>query len=347
MKSVNVRAAFSALRAKVSSTGLVVSGDIAPHPLLGFLDSVFRGIGQVMLQNNSYAGLIFLAGIFYNSIILGWAVLLGTISSTATAVLLGADRSRVSAGLFGFNGALVAIALLYFLEPDTLAWCYVVLAAACTTIIMAALLNFLGTWNVPVLTAPFVITALLFVMACARFGRLHSTGVLPTAGLPKAATVEGVVTAATLVEGLFTGIAQVFFQGSVITGIFFVVGLLISSRVACGVALLGSLVGILVAWGMGAAEPAIRSGAFGFNCVLTAIALGSGFLAVNAASAAYGALAVVTTAVVFAAMSAALEPLGLPALTSPFVLVVWLFLLARPHFLRIRTQNGAAERCRG
>ena len=121
MKSANIRAAFSALSAKMTSTGLAVSDDLAPQSLPGFVDSVFRGIGQVMLQNNSYAGLIFLAGIFYNSTILGWAALLGAVSSTATAVLLGAERSRVSAGLFGFNGALVAIALLYFLEPDILA----------------------------------------------------------------------------------------------------------------------------------------------------------------------------------------------------------------------------------
>lgn len=36
-----------------------------------------------------------------------------------------------------------------------------------------------------------------------------------------------------------------------------------------------SYAGLLAAWGMGAAEPAMRSGAFGFNAVLTAIALGA------------------------------------------------------------------------
>ncbi len=298
---------------------------------------MLRGIGQVMLQNNSYAGLIFLIGIFYNSVLFGCAVLVGAAASTAAAVLLGVARSSVRAGLFGFNGALVAIALLHFLEPGLLAWGYVVLAAACTTVIMAALLNLLGTWKIPALTAPFVLTTLLFVLACARFGRLHSTDVLPTAGLPKAATVEGIVTASTIIEGLFNGVAQVFFQGNAITGVFFAAGLLISSRLAGVTALLGSFVGLLVAWGMGAAEPAIRAGAFGFNSVLTAIALGSGLFMLNAASAAYGTLAVVATAIVFAAMSAALEPLGMPALTSPFVLVVWLFLLASPLFPRIRT----------
>ena len=206
---------------------------------------------------------------------------------------------------------------------------------------MAALLNLLGTWRIPALTAPFVLTTLLFVLACARFGRLHTTDVLPTAGLPTAATVEGIVTASTIIEGLFNGVAQVFFQGNAITGVFFAAGLLISSRAACVAALLGSLVGLLVSWGMGAAEPAIRAGAFGFNSVLTAIALGSGFLVLNAASAAYATLAVVLTTVVFAAMSAALEPLGMPALTSPFVLVVWLFLLASPLFPRIRIVASA------
>src|SRR5690554_516537 len=336
MNPLNVRARFSAIATKLSATGLIVSDSPTPTTLPSFIDSVLRGIGQVMLQNNSYAGLIFLVGIFYNSAVLGWAALLGAVASTATAMLLGAERSRISAGLFGFNGVLVGIALLYFLEPELLTWGYVVLAAASSTIIMAALLNLLGTWNIPTLTAPFVITTLLFILACARFGRLHSTDILPTAGLPKSAAVEGVVTASTLVEGLFTGVAQVYFQGSVITGLIFIIGLLVSSRAACSAALLGSLLGMLVAWGLGAAEPAIRSGAFGFNCVLTAIVF-AGFMVINVASVAYATLAVIATAVVFAALSAALKPLNMPALTSPFVLVAWLFLLASPLLRRLQT----------
>ncbi len=345
MKSVKSRARRAAIPAQLTSTGLVIEGAALPQLLLSFPDSVLRGIGQVMLQNNSYTGLLFLIGIFYNSRLYGWAVLLGTTASTATAALLGVNHAHVRAGLFGFNGALVAIALLYFLKPGMLAWGYVVLAAACATVIMAALFQLLDTWKIPALTAPFVLTTLCFVLAGARFGRLYSTGVLPTAGLPKAAIVEGIVTASTVAAGIFTGVAQVFFQGSAITGVIFVVGLLISSRVACVAALLGSFAGLLVAWGMGAAEPAIRAGAFGFNPVLTAIALGSGYFVLNAASAAYATLAVVTTTVVFAAMSAALEPLGMPALTSPFVLVVWLFLLASPLFqrLQIRTDTAGAD----
>ena len=336
MKFTDISPTFSGLLAKMTATGLDSSDELATPSGLSFVDSVLRGIGQVMLQNNSYTGLLFLLGGFYSSTLSGLAVLLGTVASTATAMLLGVERTDVRAGLFGFNGALVAIALLYFLEPSALVFGYVVLAAACTTVMMSALMTFLEKWGIPVLTAPFVFTTVLFILACARFGRLQSTGILPTAGLPKAATVEGIVTASTLTEGLFSGIAQVFFQGSVVTGIIFAVGLLISSRAVFAAALLGSLIGALVAWAMGAAEPAISSGAFGFNCVLTAIVFSRGFFEVNANSIVYGLLAVVVTAVVFAALSAALEPLGMPALTSPFVLTVWLFLLASPRFFRVR-----------
>lgn len=322
---------------RVTVSGLAITGTGFPHRLLAFIDATLRGIGQVMLQDNSYTGLLFLAGIFFNSALFGCGVLLGTAASTATAMLLGIDRSKVRAGLYGFNGALVAIALLYFLVPDPLAWAYVVLAAVCTTVVMAALGRMLDTWKIPVLTAPFVVTTLLFILACARFGRLHSTDVLPVAGLPQAAVVEGVVTGMTVVEGLFKGVAQVFFQDNAVTGIFFVAGLLVASRRAC----VAALAGLLVAWGLGASEPAIRAGAFGFNSVLTAVALGSGMFVLDAVSVAFAALAVVVTAVVFAAMSAALQPLGMPALTSPFVLVVWLFLLASPLLGRLRANAPA------
>lgn len=189
----------------------------------------------------------------------------------------------------------------------------------------------------PALTAPFVLTALAFLLACARFGRLHSTEILPTAGLPSAAAVEGIVTVTTVVEGLFMGVAQVFFQGSLITGVLFVIGLLVSSRRSCAFALLGSLVGLIVAWALGASEPAIRSGAFGFNSVLTAIALGSVFFTPSFVSFGYSLFAAAVTAVVFAATSAALEPVGMPALTLPFVLVTWVFLSASPLFARVKT----------
>lgn len=321
---------------RFSSSGLQFEGATPFQTPLVFLDSVLRGVGQVMLQNNSYAGLLFLAGIFYNSRLFGLAVIVGTAVSTLSAMLLGAETSKVREGLFGFNGALVAVAIAYFLQADALAWAYLVFAAIVSTILMAALLQILESRAVPVLTAPFVITALCFLLACAWFGRLHTTQVLPSAGLPKAAIVEGIVTSGTVVEGLFKGVAQVFFQNNLVTGVLFLIGLLISSRRIFLTALAGSFIGLLVAWGLGAAEPAIRSGAFGFNCVLTAIAMSSlGFVMDRTATCLYTLLATVATSILYVAVSTVLKPVGMPALTLPFVLAVWVFVLAARKFPRL------------
>lgn len=318
------------------ATGIEVDDEASLSCLLAFLDSLLRGIGQVMFQNNSYTGLLFLIGVVCNSWPFALAATLGTAASTLTAMVLGADRALVRSGMFGFNGGLVGIALLYFLQPVPLTWVCLLLAAACSTIVMAAMLAAFDRWKLPALTAPFVFVSLCFFLATARFGRMEPTGLLPTAGLPKAALVEGVVDVSTIAQGLLNGIGQVFFQQNLVTGALFAAGLLIASRIAFAAALVGSLGGLLVAWGMGAAEPAIRAGAFGFNSVLVAIALSSVFLAPNRASIGYAMLGVAVTPLVVAALTAALEPLGLPALTLPFVLVTWVFLLACREFERFR-----------
>lgn len=313
---------------RLSATGLAIEGDDVAHRLLAFLDSIPRGVGQVMFQNNSYAGLLFVAGVACNSLLFAAGLLVGTAVSTLAAMALGADRAAARAGLYGFNGGLVAIALLYFLEPDALTWACVILAAAASSLVMAAFLALLDAVRLPALTAPFVATSLCFFLATARFGRLQLTGELPTAGLPQAATVEGVVTATTVGRGLLAGVGQVFLQENIVTGLVFAAGLLVASRLAFAAALAGSLTGLLVAWGMGAAEPAIRAGAYGFNSALVAIALAGVVLAPGRGTFGYALLGAAAAPFVAAASAAALAPFGLPVLTLPFVLTTWIFLLA-------------------
>lgn len=306
-------------------------------PLLHFASRVLRGLGQVMLQNHPITGLLFLLGIALNAPIFAAAALLGASVGTLSAQLLGVQKADIAQGLWGFNGALCGIALLYFLHPSLLTWSCVVLAASASTVLAAAWQARVKVWQLPGLTAPFVWVSWCIFLATARFGRLESTQLLPTAGLPQATAVEGVVRASTVFEGVFNGVAQVFFQGSVLTGVVFTLGLLLASRKVACAAILGSLSGVLVAWAMGAAEPAIRAGAFGFNSVLVAIALIGVFLPAGWRSWAYTALALLITPLVLAGLSAALQPLGLPALTMPFVLVTWTFVLARPAFAALQS----------
>src|ERR687898_2972978 len=79
------------------------------NPAVGAVDTLLRGVGQVMFQNNPLTGLLFLVGIFVNSAKFGGSALLGLAASTLAAYVLGADRALIRNRLFGFHGVRVGL----------------------------------------------------------------------------------------------------------------------------------------------------------------------------------------------------------------------------------------------
>ena len=315
------------------------------NPLVGFVDTLLRGCGQVMFQNNPLTGFLFLVGIFVNSALLGLAGLIGLLASTLTALLLRADRSMVRAGLFGFNGILVGIGLAFFLRWDALLVVYIVLAAILSAVVMMALVNLMGSRDMPALTAPFVLAAWLFLFAVYLFSYVHPS-VLIQPGLPnpRASVLTDLrplptnltgagLTALNLTEAFFRGIGEVFFQDNLVTGIIFFIAILVNSRISALFAALGSLVGLLAALFLfGGNGFWVFHGLYGFNAVLSAIAVGGIFYVLTRESALYALLCALISTVVMASISVLLSPLGMPALTAPFVLSAWLFILPKAGF---------------
>ncbi|GCE08648.1 urea transporter [Dictyobacter aurantiacus] len=313
--------------------------------LLRFIDSLLRGCGQVMFQNNPLTGLLFLVGIFVNSALLGLAGIIGVVVSTLTAVVLNADRGAVRAGLFGYNGILTGIGLAFFLKWNLTLPVYIILASILSSIVMMALVNMLGPRDVPALTAPFVLTTWIFLFAVFLFNHLQPTQAIQPALLKPSAAVQtdlrplpgsligAGLTPLNLVEAFFRGIGEVFFQDNLLTGIIFLVAILINSRISALFAALGSLVGMLTAlFLLGGNGHWIYHGLYGFNAVLSAIAIGGVFYVLTWQSAIYALLCALISTIAMAAISVLLSPLGMPALTAPFVLSAWLFILPRTGF---------------
>jgi urea transporter len=101
------------------------------------------------------------------------------------------------------------------------------------------------------------------------------------------------------------------------------------------------MVAVLTAHLFGAESELITGGLLGFSPVLTAIALGTVFYQPSLRVAVYAALATAFTVIAQAALNVALTPFAIPALTAPFVLVTWLFLLPRQCFEQ--TVTGSAD----
>jgi urea transporter len=313
------------------------------NPGVGAVDTLLRGVGQVMFQNNPITGLLFLVGIFINSYKFGLFALLGVAVSTATAYLLGADRTLIRNGLFGFNGVLTGIALGFFLQFDGLLVAYIIVGAAVSTIVMMALADLLANWDMPALTAPFVITTWLMLFGVYSFGHLQPTPLIAPVAVEPGAAVDTTLrsvpfggaagnSASNLANAVFSGIGEVMFQDNAWTGLVFLVAILVNSRISAAFAFAGSLLAMLTAMALGGAGVAIYHGLYGFNAVLTAIALGGLFLRLSWPSALYALVGAIFSTVAFAGLSVALSPIGMPALTAPFVITTWLFLLPKSAF---------------
>jgi urea transporter len=310
------------------------------HPTLGFVDWVLRGIGQVVFQNNPISGAIILSGIFYNSWIYGTACLFGTIISTLTALLFRADKGMIKDGLFGFNGALVSIALVAYTSPNfttgnipNLHLClYIVLCAAFSSILFPAFGAILGPHKVPGLTMPFVLATWFFLGALLQFATIDVSNALKPTSPSDFTGPTPVYNWVTWFHGITMGIAEIFFQDSWETGVIILIGIAINTRIGALMALMGSTLAVGVAVFYGAHDEAIRDGLFGYNAALTAMALGGFFLVLNVQGFIYTVIGVLVTARVWASLGIFLEPSGMPVLTSAFVLVTWLMLLARNGF---------------
>lgn len=270
--------------------------------LLPVLKAILRGIGQIMLQNNALTGLLFLAGILYNSRVMAAGVVIGVLTSTATAYVLKYDKSDIEKGLYGFNGALVGIALTFFFKLDMALILLIATGAVASSLLMHLLKK-----RIPPYTLPFVlVTWGLYLLAATTSVVSKNSQAATSAGL-------SVANAAAM------GVGQVMFQASAITGMIFLLGILANSAKSAFFALAGSIIGIALATAAGFEASFIGAGLFSFNAVLCAIAFGKyakkGFLLAIFSSAA-------AVFITFGMMH-----FNLLILTFPFVAATWIVLL--------------------
>ena len=286
-----------------------------------FAEIVFRGISQIFLLNNVITGILFLAGAFYNSWIIGIGTIIGVLTGTFTALLLKYKKDDINQGLYGYNGALVGLATVYFFGFNMLSVIALLFGAVLSSIIM----HFMIKRKFPPFTAPFIISTWI-VMAIIL--TLHIIP-LQSAQLSNANNLE-------IIPALSRGIGQVMFQENIITGIILFIGILVSSRISALYALLGTGIGIIVACVCSFPLSMANMGLFGFNGVLCGIAF---------SNKKWSSLILATASIVASVfVMYRMTNFGIITLTSPFVLSAWLVLLLEKRFKSIFSRKQRVER---
>lgn len=284
-----------------------------------FLLSALRGAGQAVFANSPLAGLLILIALASQS---GWLfvmALLGLVSSTLTSRLLGLDTAARRNGLYGYNGLLIGAALATFgvvsNSPWQLpAWCLIsVTFSALATGLMAGLTPW---WNrvlrIPLLTLPFVLVTYFAIAGVQSIPQEPLAFSLAPPDAPAGAAGWRELASAQL-----SGFGQIFLADRPLAGGLVLLSLLLYSPIAAAVGLLGAAIGSVVAIQFGATPQAIGSGLWGYNAILTAVALGGTFFAPNRSSLTLALIAATCSVLLGVLLTPILAPM--PILTLPFV----------------------------
>ncbi|MEU4579101.1 urea transporter [Nonomuraea sp. NPDC023979] len=296
-----------------------------------------RGVGQVEFQTDYRTAACFVVALFAGGWQFGVFGLVGAVAATLTAWFLGVSGDRVTGGLEGFNGTLIGVALVLYFDARWITLLLVVVGSVMGSVLTAALNALLTPHDLPTFTAPFCAVTTVMLIGGPAFDRVWSGRSLaapPSAGFPGPE-----VSFADLWQGLLNGIGQVFFQDKWYVGLIFLIGLLFAGWVVALAALVSSAVGIVVALLLGAPAADIGAGLYGYNGVLTGIALCGTFVALTPLGVLYALAGVVSATLLTAFVGNLFEPVGGHTLTWPFVIVTWIFLAAVPVFSGLRRSS--------
>ncbi len=261
-----------------------------------YISVLLKGIGQIMLQENSITGLLFLIGISIGSYTMAIATVVSVVSGNLIAVLLKYDRKEIDAGLYGFSAALVGVALTLFYEPQVLVWVIIIIGS----MLAAMLQHYFIVKKIPAFTFPFVLVTWGILYLINNLYPIAPSHLLNN----NEAITEGYTFA-------FRGIGQVIFQEKLIVGVIFFVGIMINSPIASIYALVGSILSGVIALTLSMPTDLVFYGLFSYNAVLCAIV----FANKNTTGVVWSIVSVILSLVIAIGMFVS----GLTQLTFPFV----------------------------
>ncbi|MCB9284805.1 MAG: urea transporter [Lewinellaceae bacterium] len=325
-----------------------------------WLDSTLFSYGQLFFSKNYTAAVLILLATFLRVDMGAWG-LAAVLLTNGLALLAGLEKSLIREGLLGMNSLLVMLGLSLLYQSN--ATFFVVFLAACllTLLVSVMLMNWLGQYGLPILSAPFLIALWVLLLAIRQYEALEThMGSIYLLNELFSWGGSGLVVFYEKVSNLefpliiaiyFKSLAAILFQGNIGTGILIAVALLISSRISFTLSLLGYMTGFWFYWFVGADFSQLQYTNIGFNFILSSIAVGGFFFLPNWKTYSLAIVIAPLAALFIAAGFAVLQPMQLPIYSLPFISIVWLVLYSshfqnpgKPHFIKPAIQQYVPEK---
>jgi len=285
---------------------------------------ILKNIAQVLLLNNAWTGLFILLGLFVGN----WKVGIMALAASVIALLLAKrtnySNEEINTGLAGFNPVLTAIALTLFLVPEWYSILIAFIAIVITMPIGSAFREFFKPFGVPMLTMPYVFVSWVILLMSFQFKFVNAdVNILPD-------TVQEIQFSGHsihFINAFLSGFSEIFLLKSIMAGLLILIGIFIASRKAGVFAIVANLIGFTAVLVLGANHDQINDGLFGYNVILTVLALGVAFRTRIQRYISI-VLGILLTVVLHAGMTTLLTPFGLPVFTLPFIIATWIMLFA-------------------
>lgn len=285
---------------------------------------VLKNISQVLLLNNAWTGLFILLGLFIGSWKEGVMALIASVIALLLAKRTNYSEEEINTGLSGFNPVLTAIALTLFLVPKWYSLIIILVAIIITMPIGSAFREFFKPFGVPMLTMPYVFVSWLILLMSFQFKFVNAdVNILPNAIQEIQFSGHHIQ----FINAFLSGFSEIFLLKSVLAGTLILIGIFIASRKAGVYAIVANLIGFLAVIVLGANHDQINEGLFGYNVILTVLALGIAFRTRIQRPISI-VLGILLTVVIHAGMTTLLTPYGLPVFTLPFIIATWIMLFA-------------------
>jgi len=298
------------------------------------------GVGVGLL--NSYAQLFFSKNKFFAVLIIlvtfltpmvGLGGLLAVIIVNLLAKLLGFAEENIKDGVYGFNALLLGLALAHqyhFNIPFFLLFFFACLLLLVITVGTNALLSRFG---VPFLSLPFLFTYWIISLSASHFTNIqinelqfftinHTEIQIQNPWIAFWHQLDKNIHLPLFIHTFLKTLSGILFQDSIVGGLLIVIGMLVHSRIAFSLSVLGFYVAYIFYSAFGVDVLALNYHLVGSNYIFMAISLGCFFIIPNVYS--YIMVFIITPLLMFLLLASNqfLALLNLNGFTFAFVLIV-------------------------
>ena len=270
---------------------------------------------------------------------------MAVVFANTLAYLIGFNRQNIKAGFYGFNSLLVGLGMGVFYQPGFQFFILLIFTSLLTLLLTVMMEGVIGKYGLPFLSLSFLLGIWLVTLASREFtaltiserGIYHMNEMYSIGGLSMVKTYNWFqeLPLHESIKLYFRSLGAIFFQYHMFAGILVAIGLLIYSRIAFVLSLLGFFSAFFYYQFIGANIYELSYGYIGFNFILTAIAIGGYFIIPSGFSFLWVILLTPLISIFLTSTNAVFGLFQLSVFSLPFNLTVLLFL----YILKFRDRS--------